>query len=197
MSSSSLLLWSDPLIKTCLGPRGGKEWSFTALLRKSHMLKKEDKEKRTAGLIFQRDDLSHNDLVTRMQELDKWSEDQTHSNCVSKCVQTNIGRIKTPESFWWNSLAKKKQNTIANATAKQRIVVFLFFCGCNVLLEHRLPVWASRRTDWGANNERRAPALHSCRPKTLGLGKLTPRSRSVRGEKKKKTMLLSLVFILN
>lgn len=61
------------------------------------MLKKEDKEKRTAGLIFQRDDLSRNDLLTRLQKLDKCEVRIKHT--FIKCVQTNIGRIKTPESF--------------------------------------------------------------------------------------------------
>lgn len=63
------------------------------------MLKKKDKEKRTAGPIFQKDDLSHIDLVTRLQELDKREVRIKHT--LIKYVQTNIGRIKTPESFFF------------------------------------------------------------------------------------------------
>lgn len=58
-----------------------------------------------------------------------------------------------------------------------------------------LPVWASRRTDWGGSSERRVPRWHNCPLKTPDLGRLTPGNRSVEKWKMKDTLLTNVFEI--
>lgn len=133
-----------------------------------------------ASPIILNEDLLNNNCWCSCGKLDKYGMVIKH-RFISDCPERKKENMEKSKS-----LHNKKQKTIKYAGLMLKgVYVWQLQCVASCFL----PVWASRRTDWGGNNERRVPELHSCHRKRLGPGKLTPRNRSMDKERTVRNLL--------
>lgn len=119
--------------------------------------------------------------VNKQKQSNVPAHSNNRKNCLSQCNNNNKYIFLSGDPVPVKSKGNNNNNNNVqilrfNAIRGVLVVVqvskFSFICLV-------LPVWASKRTDWGGSSERRAPEQHSCLLKTSGPGKLTPGNRSV------------------